>query len=75
MIVAMPACARAEPLIVCSDAGMKNDFNDEHPRNAPPSIRVCFDPDSKVNDERDLQEEKQRSQRIVNQLQRCPNEK
>jgi hypothetical protein len=55
----MPVFERAEPLIFCSDAGMKNDFNDEHPINAPRSIRLSFDPDSNVNDESDAQKQKE----------------
>jgi hypothetical protein len=50
-------------LIICSDAGIKNDFNDEQPRNAPSSIRLSFDPDSNVNDESDLHQQKDPPQR------------
>jgi hypothetical protein len=55
MIVTMPVSERAEPESISSDAGMKNDFNEEHPRNACCSIRFSFDRDSKVNDESDSQ--------------------
>jgi hypothetical protein len=63
VIITMPVCERAEPLIISGDAGMQNDFNDEHPRNAAPSIRVSFDPDSKVNDESDVHQQKEPTQR------------
>jgi hypothetical protein len=63
VILEMPAPARAEPSICCSDAGRKIDFNDEQPKSALGSIRVSFDPDSNVNDESDLHDEKELSPR------------
>jgi hypothetical protein len=55
----MPVFESAELAIIWRDAGMKNDFNDEHSWNASASIRLSFDPDSKVNDESDAHEWKQ----------------
>jgi hypothetical protein len=37
-----------------TDAGMKIDFNDEQWSNAHLSIRLNWDPDSNVNDRREL---------------------
>jgi hypothetical protein len=50
----MPVPARAEPSIVCSDAGTQIDFNDEQSEKVKPSIRLSFEPDSNENDESDL---------------------
>jgi hypothetical protein len=58
VMLEMPLSARAEPSIVCSDAGRQIDSNDEEPSSALASIRVSFDPDSNVNDESDLHEKK-----------------
>jgi hypothetical protein len=51
--------------IVCTEAGIQIDFNDEQPESASAPIRVSFEPDSKVNDESNLQQEKERSERIT----------
>jgi hypothetical protein len=59
----MRARGRAKAQIVSTDAGIKNDFTDEHSQNAYSSMRISLDPDSKVNDESDLHSRKQRSQR------------
>jgi hypothetical protein len=37
-----------------TEAGTQIDLKDEQAGNAPCPIRVSFDPDSNVNDERDL---------------------
>jgi hypothetical protein len=50
-------------LIRRSDAGKSIDFSDEQPESALASIRVSFDPDSNVNDESDLHDEKECSPR------------
>jgi hypothetical protein len=42
-----------------ADRGRHIDFNDEQSEKAFASIRVSFDPDSNVNDESDLHEEKE----------------
>jgi hypothetical protein len=54
---------KAEPSIISSEAGRQIAFNDEQPGNAFDAIRVSFDPDSNVNDERDVQSEKHLSPR------------
>jgi hypothetical protein len=59
-----PERARAEPSIICNDAGRQIDFNDEQPANACASIRVSCDPDSNVNDESESQKVKQPSYKI-----------
>jgi hypothetical protein len=58
VIVEIAEWARAKPSIVGNEGGRQSDFNDEQPESASASIRVSFDSDSKVNDERDLHEEK-----------------
>jgi hypothetical protein len=43
------------------DRGIRIDSNDEQSESAFASIRVSFDPDSKVNDESDVHEENEDS--------------
>jgi hypothetical protein len=61
----MAVAVRAEGSRNSNDDGRRIDVNDEHPRNALASIRINFDPNSKVNDERDLQSEKHSWQRTA----------
>jgi hypothetical protein len=46
-----------------TEAGRQIDCNDEQPESVFDSIRVGFDPDSKANDESNLQSEKDPSPR------------
>jgi hypothetical protein len=43
---------------ISTDAGIQIDVNDEQPESARASIRVSFEPDSNVNDERDFKLQK-----------------
>jgi hypothetical protein len=55
---------RAEASIVCNEAGIERNINDEQESNISASIRVSFDLGSNVNEESEWQKAKQCSQRI-----------
>jgi hypothetical protein len=50
---------KAKPVIISSEAGRQIDSNDEQPESTVSPISLSFDPDSNVNDKRNLQSEKQ----------------
>jgi hypothetical protein len=54
---------RAKSPIICSEAGRQIDSKDEQSKNVFPPIRVSFDTDSNVSDERDMHDENELSPR------------
>jgi hypothetical protein len=64
VIVEMSVPAKAEPSIICSDAGRQTEFNDAQSESAFASIRVSFDPDSNVNDESNSHQLKEHFPRV-----------